>query len=52
MQATWQALQPMHRETSMSFATSRVCRTPGGDPVEAERRVTSSDWSAMVGLLP
>src|SRR5512145_2133386 len=51
MQATWQALQPMHFEMSMSFATSSVSRTPGGDVVEAERRVTSSDWSAMVRLL-
>src|SRR5512146_1751234 len=42
MQATWQALQPMHFETSMSFATSSVCRIFGAEVVEAERRVTSS----------
>ena len=50
MHAAWQALQPMHRETSMSFATSTsaASRTRGEDVVEAERRVTSSDWSAMV----
>jgi hypothetical protein len=41
----------MHFDTSMSFATSSVSRTPGGDVVEAERRVTSCDWSAMVRLL-
>jgi hypothetical protein len=51
MQATWQALQPMHFETSMSFATSSVCLTFGGVEVEAERRVTSSDWRAMACLL-
>jgi hypothetical protein len=28
MQATWQALQPMHFDTSMSFATS-VWRSAG-----------------------
>ena len=51
MQATWQALHPMHFETSMSFATSSGCRICGGAAVEAERRITSSDWSAMVRLL-
>jgi hypothetical protein len=51
MQATWQALQPMHLETSMSFATFIVSRTPGADEVEAERFVTSSDWRAMTYLL-
>src|SRR5215468_10625412 len=39
-QATWQALQPMHFEVSMSFATS-VCRCAGGVMVEAERRMRS-----------
>jgi hypothetical protein len=51
MHAAWQALQPMQRDTSMSFATSSVRLTWGGDAIEAERRVTSSDWSAMVRLL-
>jgi hypothetical protein len=51
MHAAWQALQPMHFETSMSFATGTVCRTFGADVVEAERLFTSSDWSAMVRLL-
>jgi hypothetical protein len=41
----------MHFETSMSFATSSDSRTCGADVVEAERRVTSSDWRAMVRLL-
>src|SRR5215470_3756294 len=39
-QATWQALQPMHFEVSMSFATS-VWRCAGGVMVEAERRMRS-----------
>jgi hypothetical protein len=51
MQATWQALQPMHFEMSMSFATSSVSLICGGVAVEAERRVMSSDWSAMIRLL-
>src|SRR5574341_1436387 len=51
MQAIWQALQPMHFETSMSFATLVVSRTPGAGEVEAERRVTSRDWRAMACLL-
>src|SRR5512140_2678474 len=53
MHAAWQALQPMHFETSMSFATSGIAseRTLGAAEVEAERRVTSSDMSAMVRLL-
>src|SRR4051812_28011587 len=38
--ATWQALQPMHFEVSMSFATS-VWRVAGGVIVEAERRMRS-----------
>jgi hypothetical protein len=41
----------MHFETSMSFATFRASRTFGGEVVEADRFVTSSDSSAMVGLL-
>src|SRR5450631_3650694 len=30
LHATWQALQPMHLETSMSLATSVVLRSDGG----------------------
>src|SRR4051794_6126549 len=40
MQAAWQALQPMHLVTSISFAIS-VCRSAGGVTVEAERRIRS-----------
>jgi hypothetical protein len=47
MQADWQALQPMQRETSMSLATSSVLRALGEAVEVAERRWTSSDWSAM-----
>src|SRR6478672_9543322 len=49
MQATWQALQPMHLETSISLATSVVAsaRTFGDGVVVAERRMMSSDCSAM-----
>src|SRR5215467_10758029 len=54
LHATWQALQPMHLETSMSLATSVVLRTEGDAVVVAERRVMSRDCSGMVvpsGLL-
>src|SRR5215470_10546308 len=44
-QAAWQALQPMQRETSMSFATSSVSRTCGVAVVVAESRRMSSDCS-------
>jgi hypothetical protein len=38
MQATWQALQPMHLEMSISLATgSSATRTCGGAVVVAER---------------
>jgi hypothetical protein len=38
MQATWQALQPMHLEISISLATgSAACRTDGEAVVVAER---------------
>ena len=47
MQAAWQALQPMQRETSMSLATSIVLRAPGGVNVVADRRVMSNDCSGM-----
>ena len=36
-QADWQALQPMHFDTSMSLATSTWRRISGGVSVEAER---------------
>ncbi|MFO2182321.1 hypothetical protein QOT99_24960 [Pseudomonas aeruginosa] len=36
-QATWQALQPMHLDTSISFATSSWFRTEGIGVVVAER---------------
>jgi hypothetical protein len=35
--AAWQALQPMHFDTSMSLATSIWARMAGGWSVEAER---------------
>ena len=41
--ATWHALQPMQRDTSMSFATSVLLRTVGGWSVEAERWTMSSE---------
>jgi hypothetical protein len=47
MQAAWQALQPMQRETSMSFATSSAWRAEGGVKVVAERFRMSSDCSGM-----
>jgi hypothetical protein len=38
MHATWQALQPMHLEMSINFATGSVApRTDGGVVVVAER---------------
>src|SRR5512139_2743812 len=54
MQAAWQALQPMQRETSMSLATSSVERADGPWKVVAERFLMSSDCRAMAsssGLL-
>src|SRR5215475_7878432 len=52
--AVWHALQPMHFDTSMSFATS-VCRCAGGVTEEAERRMRSLSpnfgWTGcVVGL--
>src|SRR5215831_2081412 len=41
--ATWQALQPMHFEMSISFDTSTASRTLGGCTVVAERCLMSSD---------
>src|SRR6218665_1124265 len=45
MQAVWQALQPMHLETSISLATSPLCvsRALGAGVVVAERRLISRD---------
>src|SRR5690606_2799015 len=45
MQAVWQALQPMHLETSISLATSPLCasRWLGAGVVVAERRLISRD---------
>src|SRR2546427_9561243 len=45
MQAVWQALHPMHLETSMSLATSPLCvsRALGAGVVVAERRLISRD---------
>ena len=37
MHAAWQALQPMHFETSMSLATSSTVRAFGEVSVDAER---------------
>src|SRR5208283_2015172 len=51
MHATWQALQPMHFEMSISLATSGVWRWLGEGVVVAERRVMSRDCSAMIYLL-
>src|SRR5271167_2619330 len=50
MQATWQALQPMHLVVSMSFATSPVYapRTCGSGSVVAERRMISSDCNGIL----
>jgi hypothetical protein len=38
MHAAWQALHPMQRDTSMSFATSGRVRAVGGWVCQAERR--------------
>src|SRR5262245_21082896 len=45
MHATWQALQPMHFDSSISFATSVVWRTLGVGDVVLDRAVMSSDCS-------
>src|SRR5438874_4040678 len=54
MQATWQALQPMHLVVSMSLATVPAydSRTPGGAVVVAERRTMSRDCRAICELSP
>ena len=41
MHATWQALQPMHLDSSISLASCGVLRTEGLGVVVAERAVTS-----------
>src|SRR5262245_65424224 len=46
MHATWQALQPMHLDSSISLATWGELRTCGGGVVVAERATTF--W----GLVP
>src|SRR5262245_24568648 len=49
MHATWQALQPMHFDSSISLATSVEPRTCGAGVVWPERAVTSRDCrDAMV----
>ena len=49
MHAVWHALQPMHFDTSISFATLPVTgsRTVGGGIVVAETRLISSDCNAI-----
>jgi hypothetical protein len=48
MHATWQALQPMHLEMSISLATgSDATRTEGGVVVVADRFSTASDCMVM-----
>src|SRR5205814_784638 len=49
--ATWHALQPMHFETSISFATS-VSRFSGGGTDDAERCTRSrSDITVAISLV-
>jgi hypothetical protein len=47
MHADWQALHPMHRETSMSFATSRMLRAAGEENIVAELLIMSDDCCAI-----
>src|ERR1700737_3045588 len=49
MHAVWHALQPMHFDTSISFATLPVTgsRTEGGWTVVADWRLISNDCSAI-----
>src|ERR1700712_4033255 len=53
MQAVWQALQPMHFDTSISLATVPVTgvRATGACTVVADMRLISSDCNAMFILL-
>src|SRR5690606_18586970 len=49
MHATWQALQPMQLETSISLVTSVTCRrATGGCVVVAERAAISRDWRELI----
>src|SRR5215510_7741059 len=50
MHATWQALQPMHLDSSMSLATSSVFRMLGEGVVVAERDWMSSDDCMVMAL--
>src|SRR5262245_33370110 len=50
MHATWQALQPMHLDSSMSLATSSVLRMLGEGVVVAERDWMSSDDCMVMAL--
>ena len=54
MQADWQALQPMHFETSMSFATSTsaVRLELRASRRVAETRMTSRGWNVVIVILP
>src|SRR5580692_9732581 len=47
--AAWQALQPMHFETSISLATGVSCRAGAGTE-EAERRTRSASLRFVVGF--
>src|SRR5471032_2014038 len=53
MHAVWQALQPMHFDTSISLATVPVTgvRASGGCTVVADIRLMSSDCNAIKVLL-
>ena len=51
MQAAWQALQPMHRERSMSFATSgRKERALGADSTVVAERARMSWVSRAMAI--
>src|SRR6266567_2507144 len=52
MHAAWQALQPMHFETSISFATCCSWRTCGDGAVEAELRTMSRDCKSAIARSP
>src|SRR5262245_46867667 len=49
MHATWQALQPMHLDSSMSLATCGTWRTEGVAVVVAERATTS--WDCRLAMV-
>ena len=48
MQADWQALQPMHFETSISLATGVSCRS-GGGTLEADLLTRSHGFDSLGG---